>query len=477
MNSNFINIIKHGGNYLIASLATSALSFVSIPIYTRILSPLDYGIVSIYTGFVGVLATIIAFSADRSVSRYFFDQKDEIDFKKFVGTSSVLSIIFFLVNSILIFIFSDKLSSVLNLNVHIIYLMIPMSFINIVGLLFEQIYGPLKKSREIAFSSFAKVFLGFIFSIIFISLFINEKFYGHIIGQIISGGIILLIWIRLIRPYFLWSFDKSYIKYIFNFSIPLIPYALSGVIIEQFGKISIGSSLGMSEAGFYSLALTISSIVNIAISVTHQAWSPYYFEYMNSKEYDQLDNDFVNILKFTIITAFGVACFGNEIGLLLAKKEFTGALHLIPIFSMGYIFSQLSFAYIRNFSYTKKTHFMTITILFCGFCNVVFNIYFIPYFGTLGAAYSFLLSYIIMYLFAFYVNYKFVKLHATPFKKLLFPILITVLFYIILYYVIKADFKILSAFCRGGLFFFLFGLFFWKYKSLMTDYVKKHLIV
>lgn len=472
MNSNFKNIIKHGGNYLVASLATSALSFVSIPIYTRILSPLDYGIVSIYTGFVGVLTTIIAFSADRSVSRYFFDQKDEVDFKKFVGTTSVLSSLFFLLNSILIFIFADKLSSVLNLNVHIIYLMIPMSFINIVGLLFEQIYGPLKKSKEIAFSSFVKVLLGFIFSVVFIFFFTNNKFYGQIIGQIIAGGIIVFIWIRLIRPYFLWSFDKSYIKYIFNFSIPLLPYALSGVIIEQFGKISIGSSLGMSEAGFYNLALTVSSIVNIAISVTHQAWNPFYFEYMNSKEYDQLDDDFINILKFTIVSAFGVACFGNEIGLLLAKKEFTGALHLIPIFTVGYIFSQLSFAYIRNFSYTKKTHFMTITILFCGFCNVVFNFFLIPPLGVLGAAFSFVFSYVIMYLLAFFINHKFVKLHATPFKKLLLPIILVVPFYIILVYILHMDFTFLLIFYKVLLLLLLSGLFFWKYRFLILGYLK-----
>ena len=97
--ANFAGFLKHGGNYLIASVATSALAFISIPIYTRLLSPEDYGIVSIFTGIVGLLGSIMSFSADRSVSRYFFDQKNEIDFKRFVGTSSLLAMAFFIIES------------------------------------------------------------------------------------------------------------------------------------------------------------------------------------------------------------------------------------------------------------------------------------------------------------------------------------------------------------------------------------------
>lgn len=461
---NFIGFLKQGGNYLIASVATSALAFISIPVYTRLLSPKDYGVVSIFMGIVGVLGSVMALSADRSVSRYYFDQKGEIDFKRFVGTSSILSLVFFIINSFLLFLFADKFANIVGLDKKTVYLIIPMSIVNIIGLTFEQIYGPLKRSKEIALSSVIRVFLGFAFSVTFIFLFKSDKFYGQIIGQIVAGFCVVFFWIRLIVPYFKLSFDSSYVKYIFTYSVPLIPYALSGVIIEQFGKIAIGGTQGLSQAGFYNLALTISSIVNITISVTHQAWNPYYFEYMNSKKYDQLDKDFIRIFKITILAAFGVAAFGKEIGLLLAKKEFSGSLYLVPIFTIGYVFSQLSFAFIRNFGYTKKTHFMTITILISGFSNIILNYFFIDLLGEMGAAISFVLSYLIMVFVAWFINTFFVKLHTTPFKKLFISMCIVVPFYFFLFLNFNMESSFWNIFFKMALLAFLTVIYFWNNK-------------
>lgn len=473
MANNFAGFLKHGGNYLIASVATSALAFISIPIYTRLLSPEDYGVVSIFMGIVSLLASVMSFSTDRSVSRYFFDQKDELDFKRFVGTSSILAFGFFVLNSILLFFFAEEFGKIIGLDKEVVYLIIPISAINIIGLTFEQIYGPLKRSKEIAISSVVKVFLGFAFSVALIFVFEKDKFYGQILGQILAGFCIVFFWIRLIRPFLKWSFDTSYVKYIFLYSVPLIPYALSGVIIEQFGKIAIGGSQGLSKAGFYNLALTVSSIVSIVITVTHQAWNPYYFEYMNSKNYKQLDTDFIRIFKLTILVAFGVACFGKEIGLLLAKKEFSEALYLIPIFTIGYIFSQLSFAYIRNFGYTKKTQYMTITILASGISNVVLNVFFIKSFGELGAAISFVLSYIIMTLLAWFINTYFVRLHSTPIKDLIIPLIVTVPFYILLYFFMDIESIFLGIVVKAFFFSFFAAIIFWTDRKEIFLFSKK----
>ncbi len=467
--NNFIGFLKHSGNYLIASLATGALAFISIPIYTRILTTEDYGIVSIFLGVVSVMASIMACSTDRSVSRYYFDQKDELDFKKFVGTSTSLSFGIFLINAILLFIYADQFGKLIGLSKDVVYLIIPLSGLNIIGLTFEQIYGPLKKSKKVATSSIMRVCLGFLFSVALIFLFKKNKFYGQILGQILAGVCISFYWIRLIKPFFKLSFDTSYIKYIFTYSVPLIPYALSGVIIEQFGKIAIGNYQTISNAGFYSLALTVGSIVNIVISVTHQAWNPYYFEYMNSKNYNQLDQDFIKIFKLTILVAFSVACFGNEIGLILAKKEFSKSLYLVPIFTIGYIFSQLSFAYIRNFGYTKKTQYMSITILISGISNVFLNIVLIRTFGEIGAAISFVLSYIIMCVFALIFNTYFVKLHTTPLKSLLFPLLLAIPFYLLLYSILPIESFFLIFIIKVLLVAFLSFILFWNERKFIIN--------
>lgn len=469
----FKEILTHGRNYLIANLATRALAFISIPLYTRLLTPNDYGIVSIYLGVVAILSSVIALSADRSVSRYYFDQKSAEDFKRFVGTSSILATVFFIINSILIIVFAEEFGKLTNLNTNTVYLLIPMSLINVVGLTFEQIYGPLKKSKIIAISSLTRVYIGFAISILLILLFKENKFYGQIIGQIIAGGLMIIYWGVKIRPYFKIAFDKSYLKYIFTYSIPLIPYALSGVIIEQFGKVAIGNSQSISTAGYYSLALTVGSLVSIAISVTHQAWNPYFMQYMNEKNYLQLDKDFIRIFKVTTVVAFSIATFGGEIGLLLAKREFLGSMYLIPVFTIGYVFYQLSYAYLRNFGYSRSTHYMTITVLISGISNVLLNVILIKPLGELGAAISFALSYIIMAILAGLINKYLVKLHSTPIKHMLIPIIISIPFYFSIYTLQYLDYFLISVVIKIILVTLFAGIILWNDRTEIYRYLNQ----
>lgn len=468
----FKEIIKHAGNYLTANLATKALAFISIPVYTRLLSTNDYGIISIFLGVAAILGSVMSFSADRSVSRYYFDQKNLEDFKQFVGTSSFLALIFFSVNAVILIFFADNFGELVGLSKNAVYLLIPVTFINIVGLTFEQIYGPIKKSKIIALSSLARVYIGFTLSIVFIYLFNENQYYGQIIGQVFAGILMVLYWIRKIKPYFKISFNKKYIKYIFTYSVPLIPYALSGVVIAQFGKIAIGSSQSLTQAGFYSLAATVGGLVSIIISVTHQAWNPYYMEYMNAKNYSQIDIDFIKIFKITILTAFGISAFGKEIGLLLAKKEFVGSLYLIPIFTIGYVFYQFAYIYLRNFGYSKKTHFMTITVLISGVSNVLMNFILIEKYGELGAAVSFVLSYIIMTVVAWFFNLFFVKLHSPNLKPIILPILLVVPFYMLLYKITVFESIVLSIFIKLILVAILSILLFWKEKNEIVKAIK-----
>lgn len=472
----FKEILTHGRNYLIANLATRALAFISIPVYTRLLSTNDYGIVSIFLGVVAILASVMSFSADRSVSRYYFDQKSPEDFKRFVGTSSLLALVFFIFNSSLLLIFAEKFGNLVGLSRNLVYLIIPVSFINVIGLTFDQIFGPLKRSKNIATSSLSKVYLGFIFSILLILLFKSDKYFGQVFGQIIAGSLLMIYWVRSIKPYFKLSFDKSYVKYIFTYSIPLIPYALSGVIIEQFGKIAIGHSQNVSHAGYYSIALAISGLVSVAIAVTHQAWNPYYFEYMNSRNYVQIDKDYSKIFRITLFIAIGISAFGKEIGMLLAKKEFAGSLYLIPIFTLGYIFYQLAYAYMRNFGYSKKTYFMTITVLLSGLSNVLLNLILMKPLGELGAAISFVLSYMLMAFTAWLFNRYFVKLHATPFKLMLVPLVISIPFYISFYFLAPLESIILSVFIKVVLTLLFTAILFRNDRTEIILYLKRMLI-
>lgn len=463
---NFGEILKHSRNYLIANLATKALAFISIPVYTRLLTTDDYGLISIFLGVTGILNNLFTLGCDCAVSRYYFEKKDDNDFKTFVSTSIIFSMIIFVVNIFIFILFANFISVRTQLPIFATYLIIPTVLFNIIGLIFEQIYNPQKKSGIIAKSSLFRVYLGFCFSIVFIFLYQSEKFYGQIWGQILAGVVLTIFWVRKIKPYFIFSFSKQHLKYILFYSLPLIPYSMSGVLIEQFGKLSIGSNYTVSDAGYYSLALSISGLVAVIISITHQAWNPYYFEYMNNENYIQHDKDQNRIFRITILGGFFLAALGPELGLLLAKSDFTGSLHLIPILVIGYIFYQLAYVYMRNFGYTRKTIFSTLTVLGSSFLNVAINIYVVPHWGEIGAAVSFVIAYVFMAFLAWFFNKYVIKFYTTPLRLFFIPLTITLPFFIAIYF-IRLDNYFLSILFRSILLGIVALILFWHERRLL----------
>lgn len=470
----FKEILKHGANYLIANLATKALAFISIPVYTHLLSTDDFGMVNIFLGVAGILSSILTLCADQAVSRYYFDKKDEEDFKKFVGVSSMVAIVVFAINSTSLVLLARPFSHLTKVTNLMIYLLIPYTLINVIGLTYEQIYTPMRQSKKIAMSSLLRAYIGFSLAVGFILLFKQHKYLGQILGLLAGGLIMTIIWIKGISKYFLWSFDKNHLRYILKFSIPLIPYALSGVIIEQFGKIAIGSTHSISEAGFYSLALTISGLVGIVTAVTHQTWAPYYFEYMNAADYIGHDRDIDRIFRVTVVAAMGISTFGLEIGTILASKQFTSSLYLIPIFSYGFVFHQFSYVYMRNFSFVHKTLYSSIVVITAGIFNILLNIIVIPKFGEIGAATAFSLSYICMGFLAWWVNKYVIKCHGTPLITLLRPLCIYGLFSIPFFFIYALENIFVAILIKILLFASLVITLFWKDRLFISGLLKKN---
>ena len=471
--ASFKEVLGHGRNYLIASLATKALGFISIPVYTRILSTTEYGIVSIFIGVVGILNSIFTLGVDRAISRYYFDQKDSDDFKNFVGISFFLAGVIFLINSLLLIFFSEYISNITKLPKELIIFILPVTFVNIIGLTFEQIFGPMKKSSLIASSSLVRVYLTFGISVVIILIIKNNKYFGPVIGQTIAGFLMITYWFFRINPYIkIPEIKKEQIKYILTYSIPLIPYALSGVLIEQFAKLSIANIQNVSQAGFYTLTLSIAGLTTLFIGITDQAWTPYYFEYMNSKNYSKHDRDVCWIFKITLFVAIFIASFGNEIGKILAPAKYSGLLYLIPIFSIGYVFYQLAYVYMRNFGYSRKTIYLTLIVLLSSIVNILLNILLIPSMGEIGAAISFSGSYIIMAFLSWLINKFIIYCHGTPILLFLKYILYTIPLFIFIYYSLTSNNYLFFLAARFLVLIAAFVILFWKEKEIIINTIK-----
>lgn len=418
----FFEFLMHSKNYFLSNMATGALAFLSLPVMTRLLSPSDYGVLSVFTGYQGVFVALLTLNCYVALGRYFYEKKD--DFKQFFGANLIFILLLLSLAFVFFLLFQNEAARLLGLPANTILFIVPAVLIYIAGSWFEQIYVPQKQSRKIAVRNVIRAYGIFALSIVFILLMDSEKYLGQIYATIIIGGLFFIYYFFDLKSYLKFAFQFKHITYIMHYSVPLLPYALSGVILAQFDRIMINSYLGSTPAGLYAFAAVIGSMLAIVSSSLFQAWNPDYFKHMDEKNYDGLNYDAKRIFRIIVTAALLLIVFSREVGVMLGSKDFYDALPVIPVIVVGYVFNSVFAFYGWNIEYEKKNIYLSLTVLLAGALNIILNVIFIPRFGYFAAAYTTAVSYIAMALFAWCTGKFILKIYCVPLRLLLIPLAI-----------------------------------------------------
>jgi len=280
--------LKHAKNYFSADVAVKALGFISIPIFTRLFTQEDYGIVAVFSSYVGIMTVVLSLNSYTAVSRYYYEKTD--DFNEFIGTTLIfVGIVFCLTISIYI-LFNDKITNLMKLPKPLpIYLIFACLF-TIIYRIYYQILVPQRRSKEAAIISVLKGYIGFGVAVLLVCLLNESRYLGRIWSTLLVGLIFSIYFITKIFKYSKLCFRTKHIKYILNYSVPLIPYALSGIILAQFDRVMINNIINTASAGLYSLGYNIGMLLLIVIGSTQTALMPDFFKFIDDKEYNRLDN-------------------------------------------------------------------------------------------------------------------------------------------------------------------------------------------
>ncbi|OFX78122.1 MAG: hypothetical protein A2X12_06010 [Bacteroidetes bacterium GWE2_29_8] len=436
-NTDFISrVLYHAKNYLIASISNILLGVIAIPIYTRLLSPEEYGVYSVFISYVGILSVILSLNIHASIGRYWFENSD--DFKKFSGTCFSLMSIILILSSLSFIFFKEFFGNLMRIPVSLIIWLIPFVIVEITYSTFRQIFEPQKESAIIAKVSIYKAYTSFILSIILILIYKNDRYMGIILGYALSGISLSLFLIFKLKKYFsIFTFDKKYLNYIFLYSIPYIPYSLSGFILGQFDRIMINGYVGEKAAGIYSLSYSIGAMLSVVSVALLNAWTPDFFKIIDNKDLNKYNNDIKKMFTIILIVALCIMFYGIEFGYILADKKYHEALFIIPYIVFGYIFDAIWGITARNYAYKKNTHWLSIIGITAGFVKIVLNMVFIPKYGYITGVYTTAISFAFMAVFGVIVNKYFIKMYTYPFIKFIEEILYLVFVYFISYILIK----------------------------------------
>ena len=412
-NSDIYETLKHSKNYFSANVATKALGFISIPIFTRLFTQEDYGIVAVFVSYVGIMTVILSLNSHTAVGRYYYEKTD--DFVEFIGTSFIFVGLIFCLTIPVYILFNNKITNLMQLPKPLpIYLIFTCLFA-IIYSIYNQILVPQRRSKEVAIISVLKGYIEFGIAILLVCLLNENRYLGQIWSTLLVGLFFSIYFIaKVIKNYLKISFKIKHIKYILNYSVPAIPYALSGIILAQFDRIMINNIINTASAGLYSLGYNVGMALLLVIGSIQTALIPDFFKFVDNKEYVRLDNLFKKAFSIVIIAALGLVLFAREIVIILADEKFHEGLKVVPVVVIGYVFYAMFIIYGMYPGYKKKTLFTSVVALTAGISNIILNAVYIPKYGYIAGAYTTVVSYFIMFILAWIVSKFILKQRVSP---------------------------------------------------------------
>ncbi len=417
-------LFSQSSHYLIGTALVTLSHLITFPIFTRIFSVADYGLLSLISITISVAFVISKFGITSSSVRFYEEcrmKKANFTLDNYYSTFFITAVVTgfltmlacFLIGYILLAAsFDSTFSKLLFLAAVIVFLrtvvIALMSFIR-------------AEQRTILFNliDIANNYGGAACSIL-LSLFIIKGLYGFYTGQIIIFlcTFFLLFWRfstvhRVDLKNFSWElFEESY-----KFGLPLIGLEFLNHILTFGDRFFIkifcdADALGIYSVG-YNLSTYISNIILIPLSMTiipllMKVWTNDGIE--ATKLFLSRSVRYVALAFCPIIAGF--IAVNKELITLLASDKFSSASDVIPFVILGIGFLSLSQIFNAGIIIYKRTDKIIMYSFIAAIINTLLNITLIPRFNIMGAAYATLISY------AFY----FFVITTSAFSFLSFPI-------------------------------------------------------
>lgn len=403
--ADFINVFSHAKNYVTAELFSKGLAFLSLPILTRLMTPDEYGVMAVFVSFCTVASIIFGFGFRGAVSRYYYEQTK--DFYSFFSSSFWFIALLGIPLLILAYFYSDFLKDFLNIPLGMIYFSLA---IVIPQALFELYQGYLQSasnSKKVAFLNIVNATIITVLTIGIMFFMREEKYYGKAIAQLVAIFVMLGVMLYGIKGYLTFSIEKTHIQYGLIFGLPVVLHLLSNYILTAFDQIIINDLVGKKETGFYSIAYRIGMMQNIIAAGILKAWTPIFFEKMNRKDYVSINSLIKKYSFFILLIALVLIFFSEEIVDVLVDNSYKEALSIIPIIIAAYYFSFVYTIYVNYSFYKKKTKNIAFFTILAGIVNISLNYMLIPKLGYKVAAWTTLISFIVLFLLH-YFNVKYI---------------------------------------------------------------------
>lgn len=412
------NLVKSSGIYALSSLASPLVSLVLAPFLTHSLSRSDYGALAVLNTVIALLAGITQFGLNAAFTRaYNFDYEAQRDRLDVLSTTVVLLSLISILTAFSVVIAAPWLSSLLlgsssfTALVRVVAVVVLMQNLALPGLAWLH-----AENRAILFSTVSM--LNLLVTAVSTIVFVGVLHMGIAGALLAIGSGYAVIVVCTLPIIVLWAglrlrFDIAWGMLIFGF--PNVINLVSGWVLQLSDRYLLSHYGSLSQTASYAVAYTLGGVLSsVIIAPFSLAWWSIMFPIAKRDDAPRIFRLIFRWFSFALLlAAFGL----SRIGIIILDLFFPPAYHasapIIPIIALSILFNGLYVVVSAGISLQRKTWLAAIFFTLSALINVGLNLFFIPAYGAMGAAFSTLIAYAALALMGYIANQR---LYPVPFE-------------------------------------------------------------
>jgi O-antigen/teichoic acid export membrane protein len=408
--------LRNSGILALTELALRLRGIILIPLLTKYLGALNFGVWAQVSVITSMLSPILALGLDSAVVRFLPGQtKDDIA-RGFSAVIVYLSLVSTFV-AVLLWVAARPLASAFfNGESNWPFVAICGAVI-FVGLLLNQCrnyFRVVANARGYAAIALAQGASGLLVGVVAVTT--KRSVWIIVLMTLLADALLLAIVLSVIaRRHGVSKPDWKILLPYLRFGLPLVPAGYAMWALNSSDRLFIGHYGSLGDIGIYTvvyaLGYTLISLIFNPIALMYPSYAAIAF---NRGDFLGLESLFAGVIKaalgLLIPATVGLAVLSRPVLTLLTTEEFIRGARLVPLITVAYALHMLSSLFDVNLGLVGKQAWSTVNITIAMAVNIGLNFFFVPTWGITGAAVTTLIGFSIQFALSAAMGYRFIKL-------------------------------------------------------------------
>ncbi len=388
--------------YGLGSVMVRGLAFVLLPLYTRYLSPAEYGVVALTLTVTVVLGMLYPLGLRGAVSRTYYESGAVGEWKERIGTLWIAMIVSAVAMALILDRAGPSLAAAVLPEIPFhpyLRFAVWTALLGVLGItplvLLQAQERPLAYVLLTLWAALTTT--GVTVWLVVTGGGAEGYLRGALAGAALAAVPYVALTFREVRP----VFRTSVLMPALAFSLPLVPHALAGWALEMSDRAILTRLIPLHDVGVYSLGYQLGAAMGLLTTAFNAAWVPFLFGTLK----DEGEKAHPKLAR--LVTYYAIAlCF---VGLgwsllvkhaitLIAGPAFQEAYRITPWVVGGYVCAGLYLIPTNLLFWRRHTKVVPLVTLAAGSVNIGLNLWLVPQYGAIAAAWSTLTAYTILLL-------------------------------------------------------------------------------